>query len=82
MATPHVSGTIALLLALAPNTNPAEMAWVIERTTTDVNLKGWDQRSGWGMVNALAAAKKLAPGAFGSQPAPPASPPRRRSVRP
>lgn len=84
MATPHVSGTVALVLALAPDMNPAEMAWVLEHTTTDVNLTGWDQRSAWGLVNALAAAKQVAPAAF-SEPGPPVTPPassRRRSVRP
>jgi len=84
MATPHVSGTVALLLALAPDTNPAEMAWVLEHTTTDVNLYGWDWRTGWGMVNAFSAARLLAPAQFGGAPVPSTPPPssRRRSVRP
>jgi len=83
MATPHVSGTAALLLSIAPNTNAAEMAWVLEHTTTDVNLTGWDQRTGWGMVNALAAAKQIAPALFGApSPGTPPASARRRSVRP
>jgi len=78
MATPHVSGTVALLLALAPKSNPATIQWTLEHSTTDVNLPGWDFRTASGMVDALAAAKLIAPTAFGLpvQPPPPA---RRRS---
>ena len=81
MATPHVTGTVALLLSLAPDANPATIEWAIRNTAVDVDETGWDIRTSWGMIDALAAAKLLAPGAFGghSTPAPPA---RRRSSRP
>jgi len=83
MATPHVTGTVALMLALAPaDINPATIQWVLEHSTIDVHLEGWDYRSAWGMVDALAAAKLIAPSAFGlpDEPLPP--PARRRAARP
>ena len=65
MATPHVSGVVALLLALAPNANFAQIESTIQRTAQDVDVKGWDYKTSWGVVDALAAAKMIAPGAFG-----------------
>jgi subtilisin family serine protease len=81
MAAPHVTGTVALLLALAPETGNAQMLSLLERTTTDVSINGWDYRTSWGMVDALAAARTLAPAAFGAAAQPPPVI-KRRSVRP
>ncbi len=80
MAAPHVTGTVALLLALTPNANSATIQSVLERTTTEIDMPGWDYLSGWGMVDALAAARMIAPASFnGSTPTPP--PGKRRSTR-
>ena len=65
MATPHVAGVVALLLALAPNANFAQIENTIQRTAQDIDVKGWDYKTSWGVVDALAAAKMIAPGAFG-----------------
>jgi hypothetical protein len=59
----------------------ADLKLAMQHTAFDVNTPGWDFRSSWGMVDALAAAKRLAPSAFGlPDVTPPSS--RRRSVRP
>jgi serine protease len=82
MSTPHVTGTVALLLALAPDLNNAEIQRVLETTAVDVATEGWDLETAWGLVNAFEAAKLVAPTAFGLQPNGPKQSPRRRSVRP
>ena len=66
MATPHVTGVAALLLALAPNANFAQLESVIQRTAQDIDVKGWDYKSSWGVIDAFAAAKMIAPGSFGA----------------
>ncbi len=72
MAAPHVTGTVALLLALAPKANFATIESVLDRSTTEIDSPGWDYFSGWGMVDALNAAKIMAPSLFdGSTPPPP-----------
>src|SRR5215212_4638705 len=68
MAAPHVAGTVALLLALAPTANFAQIESVLERSTTEISTPGWDVRSAWGMVDALAAAKLMSPSIFGLSP--------------
>ena len=80
MASPHVTGTVALLLSLAPHANFAQIEFVLETSTSEISTRGWDARSAWGMVDALSAARLLAPSAFGlpSTPPPPA---KRRSSR-
>src|SRR5262249_1712499 len=53
MATPHVSGTGALLVSRGFT---AEQAWTqISGTTTDLGFPGFDLYTGWGRVDALAA---------------------------
>ncbi|PYQ28406.1 MAG: hypothetical protein DMF56_16490 [Acidobacteria bacterium] len=87
MATPHVAGVAALLLALAPNSSFAQIESTIQQTAQDIDVKGWDEKSSWGVIDALAAAKMIAPGAFsaagggsgGGQQPPPV--PKRRSTR-
>ena len=81
MATPHVTGTLALLLSLAPHTNLATIEWALRQSANDVHLEGWDLRTSWGMIDALGAAKLIAPAAFGETPTTP-PPARRRSARP
>ena len=81
MATPHVVGAVALLLALAPDLNPGQIENILAKTATDAGPEGWDPAHGYGLLNALAAAKYVAPAAFGLPPAPPTTPSKRRSVR-
>ncbi|HJQ40734.1 MAG TPA: S8 family serine peptidase, partial [Thermoanaerobaculia bacterium] len=65
MAAPHVAGTAALMLSLLPSANFATIEGILERTTTDLSTPGWDFFSAWGMVDALNAARAIAPSAFG-----------------
>lgn len=54
MATPHVSGLAALLVARGV-TRPDKIAAAIENTAEDLGPAGWDQEYGWGIINAKAA---------------------------
>lgn len=78
MACPHVVGTAALLLALDPNATRTEIKRALEQSAKDVDKNGWDLQTGWGLVNALAAGKFIAPELFNTTPPPPT---KRRSVR-
>jgi serine protease AprX len=59
MATPHVSGVIALMLEANPNLTPSQIKDIIERTST--NMTGrleWE--AGFGHLNAYAAVAEAA----------------------
>jgi serine protease len=80
MSSPHVAGTTALLLSLAPQMTVAQIDYVLRTTAKDMYGAGWDPESSWGQVDAFAAAKWVAPERFGV-PAPEPEPvSRRRSV--
>jgi subtilisin family serine protease len=53
MATPHVSGTGALLMSRG--LTAAQARTQIDGTTTDLGFPGFDFYTGWGRVDALAA---------------------------
>src|SRR5215208_3472281 len=58
MASPHVSGIIALLMAtkrLGAHPSPALVEAHLEQTASDIGPPGFDDRYGWGLVNAAAA---------------------------
>lgn len=57
MATPLVSGVLALVFAANPNLSVADAVDILYRTATDLGDPGWDALYGWGEVNALAAVK-------------------------
>ena len=81
MATPHVAAMAALVLALKPDLKPVDLQWLIHRTARDIGDEGWDYLTSYGMIDALAAAKYVAPERFGlSQQDPPTT--KRRSSRP
>jgi serine protease len=54
MATPHVSGVAALLIANGAAT-PAEVREALQATAEDKGSAGWDPDYGWGIVDAAAA---------------------------
>jgi serine protease AprX len=60
MATPHVAGVLALLLQANPRLTHRELNEVLERTTTDLGVKGKDHEYGWGFVDAFKAGKVAA----------------------
>lgn len=80
MATPHVAGVAALLWSLAPSARALDIRRVIELTAKDLGPRGFDAVNGNGLLDALAAAKALAPAAFGLPDAPLPDPGRRRSA--
>ena len=69
-ATPHVSGTLALLWSLDPGRKPADLRDALLSTATDLGAPGFDATYAAGLVNALAAAQKLAPWRFQPVPVP------------
>jgi serine protease len=54
MATPHVSGVAALLIANGV-TGPDNVRNRLESTAEDKGASGWDEQYGWGIVDAYAA---------------------------
>ena len=64
MATPHASGAIALVWSLAPSATAARVRDVVLSTTTDLGSPGFDLTYGYGLINPVDAARKLAPGKF------------------
>jgi serine protease len=81
MAAPHVTSAAALVLSLDPTLTASEMLKVLRNTAQDAGTPGWDHETGWGIVDALAAAHWAAPDKFGVEP-PPVQTSRRRSARP
>lgn len=80
MASPHVAGTVALLLSLAPELSVAQIDYVLRHTAHDIYDTGWDYETSWGVLDALAAARWVAPSRFGVPPPTPPVSPRRRSA--
>ncbi len=63
MATPHVSGVVALMQALRlaqgkPLLTPSQVYDVLTSTAVDINAKGFDVFTGYGLVDAIAAVNK------------------------
>jgi len=54
MATPHVSGVAALLIANGV-TGPDAVREAIERTAQDKGAAGWNPQYGWGLIDAYGA---------------------------
>ena len=55
MATPHVAAVAALVKANQNGYTNAQVRAAIETTCKDLYKAGWDNKSGWGLVNAAAA---------------------------
>jgi len=72
MATPHVAGVAALVIANGNASTPDDVRSAIEETADDLGLPGWDNTYGNGLVNAPAA---LAWSSGGSPSPPPPPPP-------
>jgi subtilisin family serine protease len=80
MAAPHVAAVAAMMVALKPQLKASEIAHILELTARDTAEPGWDFETGWGIVDALAAAHYVAPDKFDVPPPPPPTS-RRRSAR-
>lgn len=57
MAAPFVAGVAALVFAANPYLTPTQVQSIIEVSATDLGEPGWDERYGYGMVNAAAAVR-------------------------
>jgi serine protease len=81
MATPHVAGVAALVWSLAPTATADQIRTALVTTAKDLGVQGQDPVYGFGLVDALAASKLVAPNAFGtgaSVPPVPSTPTGRR----
>jgi hypothetical protein len=65
MATPHVAGLAALLVARYPSYTPDLVASAILDTAQDLGAPGWDQHYGCGRIDASLA---LSTGALETEP--------------
>jgi subtilisin family serine protease len=54
-SAPHVAGVVALLLSVDPSLTPAQVRQALDATATDLGKAGYDQRFGYGLVEACAA---------------------------
>ncbi|NOZ73638.1 MAG: S8 family serine peptidase [Chloroflexi bacterium] len=61
MATPHVSGLAALILARNPTLTPLEIRTIIQNTATDLGAPGKDTAFGYGRIDAYAALQATPP---------------------
>jgi len=59
MATPHVTGTAALLLGENASLTPDQVRSYIQSTARDRGAPGWDSSYGWGALDAFAAVSLL-----------------------
>ena len=59
MATPHVSGTIALILSLNSTLRPEVVKFILYSTAMDKGLPGYDIYYGFGVVNPYRALKLM-----------------------
>ena len=55
MAAPVVSGTAAILFSQNMNLSPSNVTWLLQNTAVDLESSGWDNRTGYGAVNAYVA---------------------------
>ncbi|HEX9160204.1 MAG TPA: S8 family serine peptidase [Thermoanaerobaculia bacterium] len=81
MATPHAVGVAALVWSAAPLLSASDIGHAIMNNADDLGAPGFDTVYGNGMIDALRAAKSVAPASFGSPATPPAPGSRPRSVR-
>jgi serine protease len=70
MSCPYAVGAAALVWASSPNSTAANVANALEQTAKDLGAPGKDDTFGYGLVNALDAAKMLNPAAFNPAPNP------------
>lgn len=55
MSAPHIAGAAALVLEKNPTYSVADVKEAIYQTALDLGSSGWDEQTGWGRVDALAA---------------------------
>lgn len=65
MATPHVSGVAGLVWSYHPQCSAKQIRQALTQTALDLDVPGRDNRTGYGLVNALAAKNYLDAGCNG-----------------
>ncbi|MFD2369406.1 S8 family serine peptidase [Brevibacillus sp. GCM10020057] len=50
-AAPQVAGAAALIMARYPKLRPIDVRQLLYQTATDLGEKGWDRRTGYGLLN-------------------------------
>ncbi|MGA1825053.1 MAG: S8 family peptidase [bacterium] len=61
-AAAHASGVAAMVLSVAPiPLTPDEVKATLENTSIDIGPVGWDEDSGWGLLNAFNAVESVLP---------------------
>jgi serine protease len=55
MASPHVAGVAALIKSIHPEYGPDDIRQVLQDTAEDLGAPGWDERYGYGLIDAYAA---------------------------
>jgi serine protease len=55
MACPHVAGLAALIKSHNPTWTRTDIRTAIEKTCRDLGTTGWDEETGWGLIDAAAA---------------------------
>ncbi len=58
-AAPYVAGVAALMLTVNPALTPKQVGEIINLTATDLRTAGWDELTGWGIVNAFKAVEQV-----------------------
>ncbi len=59
MATPYVSGTVALMLQADPTLSPDRVRDILRGTAFDAGPAGWDPDWGYGLVNSYSAVARV-----------------------
>lgn len=75
MATPHVSGALALAWSCAPSATNAEVRAALESTAEDLGTVGWDRTYGHGLARADLMVDALCDGGGDPDPDPTNTPP-------
>ncbi|MHA2224161.1 MAG: S8 family peptidase [Candidatus Hodarchaeales archaeon] len=60
MATPHVSGALALMLSYDPTLTNIEAREILNQTAEDLGDSGWDETYGYGLINVSRAIDVIA----------------------
>lgn len=60
MASPHVTGVVALMKAVNPHLKPRDIKLILEQTAQDLGPEGKDEAYGSGLVDAFAAVQRAA----------------------
>lgn len=58
-AAPHVAGVAALMLQVKPSLSPSQVYGALEATAIDMGPAGYDDGSGWGLVQAAGAVEAV-----------------------